>query len=203
MAKADETKVDETKTKPAAKAEPPTKEEPAAKAKPARRFKRQETSPEQIVRSYLDALDARDLDGAIKFWAKGGLERITPVGDFQAPEGLREFFGGLWAAIPDSTFEILDLVADDEHVAVRWRSAGTFCGAAFQGIEPTGARIDFEGIDMFTIKDGLIQSNNVYYDGAEFARQIGMLPPRGSAADRGLLHASNARTRLTRRLRRR
>jgi glyoxylase-like metal-dependent hydrolase (beta-lactamase superfamily II) len=83
---------------------------------------------------------------------------------------------------------------------VRWRSAGTFCGASFQGIEPTGARIDFEGIDMFTVDGGLIQQNNVYYDGAEFARQAGLLPPRDSAAEQRMTALMNARTRLFRRL---
>ena len=182
MAKADETKAAEEKAE--GKRSRRQGGSGSQAEEPAKRFKRSEQPPEEIVRSYLDALDARDLDKAVKFWAKDGLERITPVGDFRAPDGLREFFGGIWAAIPDSNFEILDLVADDEHVAVRWRSAGTFCGAPFQGVEPTGARIDFEGIDMFTVEDGLIQENNVYYDGAEFARQAGLLPARDSAAER-------------------
>jgi hypothetical protein len=49
--------------------------------------------------------------------------------------------------------------------------------------------------------DGKLDANTVYYDGAEFARQIGMLPPRVSVADRGLSRAFNARMRLARRLR--
>jgi steroid delta-isomerase-like uncharacterized protein len=199
VAKAEETKAAETKASSKGKAS--AKEETASKPKtPARRFKRSEQPPEGIVRSYLDALDARDLDKAVKFWAKGGLERITPLGDFVAPDGLRDFFGAIWASIPDSTFEILDLVADSEHVAVRWRSTGTFCGEPFQGLEPTGARLDFEGCDVFTVKDGRIQENNVYYDGAGFARQAGVLPPRDSAAEQRMTALVNARTRLFRRL---
>lgn len=198
MAKAEETQAAESKAEE--KPKQPAKETDAAKPKPARRFKRQESSPEQIVRAYLDALDARDLDAAVKFWAKGGIERITPVGEFVAPDGLREFFGGIWGALPDSTFEILDLVADDKLVAVRWRSAGTFCGTPFQGVEPTGARIEFQGCDMFTVEKGLIQENNVYYDGMEFARQAGLLPPRDSAAEQRMTALMNTRTRLFRRL---
>jgi glyoxylase-like metal-dependent hydrolase (beta-lactamase superfamily II)/predicted ester cyclase len=200
MAKADETKTaDETKaeSKAADKAE---SKKPAEKAKPAKRFKRTEQSPEQIVNSYLDALDARDLDKAVGFWAKGGLERIKPLGEFTAPDGLREFFGGIWASIPDSGFERIEIFGAGDHVAVRWRSTGTFCGAPFQGIEPTGARLDFEGCDLFTVKDGLIRENNVYYDGAEFARQAGLLPPRDSAAEQRMTSLVNARTRLFRRL---
>ena len=81
-----------------------------------------------------------------------------------------------------------------------WRSTGTFSGAPFQGVEPTGARIDFEGCDVFTLDKGLIQQNNVYYDGAEFARQAGLLPPRDSVAEQRMTALVNARTRLFRRL---
>ena len=99
-------------------------------------------------------------------------------------------------------FEVLDLVSEGNQVAVRWRSTGTFCGAPFQGIDPTGARLDLEGIDMLTIEDGLIRRNDAYYDGTQFARQIGMLPPRDSAAERGMAAAFNLRTRIATALRR-
>jgi glyoxylase-like metal-dependent hydrolase (beta-lactamase superfamily II) len=77
---------------------------------------------------------------------------------------------------------------------------GTFCGKPFQGIEPTGARLDIEGMDMLTVEDGLITRNDAYYDGTQFARQIGMLPERDSTAERGMTAAFNARTRVGRRL---
>jgi predicted ester cyclase len=32
------------------------------------------------------------------------------------------------AAFPDLRFQMLDLVADDRHAAVRWRARGTFAG---------------------------------------------------------------------------
>jgi hypothetical protein len=47
-----------------------------------------------------------------------------------------------------------------------------------------------------------VLDNVVYYDGATFAREIGMLPKRDSAADRALLQALNAATKAKRRLRR-
>jgi hypothetical protein len=40
--------------------------------------------------------------------------------------------------------------------------------------------------------------NIVYYDGAGFARQIGMLPAQGSAVDRGMTGAFNAVTKVRR-----
>ena len=70
------------------------------------------------------------------------------------------------------------------------------------GIEPTGTSIRLHGMDCFTIRDGLVVHNHVIYDGASFARQIGMLPAQDSAADRGLTKAFNASTRVRARLKR-
>jgi hydroxyacylglutathione hydrolase len=189
-----------TKAKPADRTSKPKRTSAARKTKPTKRFQREESEPAQIVRAYMEAINARDLDAAVALWAAGAVDRIGPVGEFRAPDELRQFFAGLQAAIPDSRVEILDLIADGDHVAMRWRTTGTFCAAPFQGIEPTGAHIELEGIDLFTVGEGLIQENNAYYDGAEFARQAGLLPPRDSAADQRMTALLNTRTRFARRL---
>ena len=73
--------------------------------------------------------------------------------------------------MPDMRFEVLDVVAARNQAAVRWHATGTFCGGPFQGIEPTGARVELEGIDLLTIEDGKIVRNDAYYDsGAVRAR---------------------------------
>ena len=76
---------------------------------------------------------------------------------------------------------------------------GTFNGAPFQGIRASGRRVEIQGVDVIEVRDGLQFRNSIYYDGASFARQVGMLPPLGSRADRALLALFNARTRLLRR----
>jgi hypothetical protein len=82
-------------------------------------------------------------------------------------------------------------------------SHGTFSGGRFQGFEPTGARVRIRGCDFFELEDGWIRCNTIFYDGASFARAIGMLPRKGSPADRALLLFFNAKVRLTRPFRRR
>jgi steroid delta-isomerase-like uncharacterized protein len=178
------------------------KDEAKAAPKRTKRFQRQDeaTSATDVARRYFDAAGKRDVDGMVACWAPGGLERIAAIGELRVPDELRAFFSELFAAVPDSNFEVLDLVADGNKVAVRWRSVGTFCGGPFQGIEPTGARIGLEGIDLLTIEDGLIRRNDAYYDGTQFARQIGLLPARDSTNERRMTAAFNARTRIGRRL---
>ena len=42
--------------------------------------------------------------------------------------------------------------------------------------------------------DGKVEENTIYYDGAEFARQVGMMPPQDSGAERAMKGAFNALT---------
>jgi hypothetical protein len=95
----------------------------------------------------------------------------------------------------------IEHVVADRHAVVQWTATGTFSGAQWQGIEPTGDRVALRGIDAIRLdEDGRVEENTVYYDGAEFLRQIGMLPKRDSAAERAMIAASNAARRLRRRL---
>ena len=74
--------------------------------------------------------------------------------------------------------------------------AGTFTGAPFQGSRPPAGGIDLRGLDLLEIEDGEIVSNTAYYDGTAFARQIGMLPPQDSGAERAMKSAFNAVTKV-------
>jgi hydroxyacylglutathione hydrolase len=156
--------------------------------------------PARVARAYFDAAAARDVDAMVACWAPGGVENMISIGELSVPDGLRAFFGELFAALPDMKFEVLDVVAARNQAAVRWRGTGTFCGGPLQGVEPTGARIAIEGMDLLTIENGLIKRNDVYNDGMDLARQLGLMPPRDSTAERGMTNAFNARTRLTRSL---
>ena len=71
------------------------------------------------------------------------------------------------------------------------------------GIEPTGKRIAIDGIDHFIVRDGRMVSNFIVADQIEiYARQLGMIPPDGSATNKAMKAAFNLRTTLARRLRR-
>ena len=47
---------------------------------------------------------------------------------------------------------------------------------------------------MLRVEDGQIVENNAYTNGAEIAQQLGLLPRRGSTADRAMTGAFNAKT---------
>lgn len=159
------------------------------------------SAAESVARSYFEAIGARDLDTAVGLWADGGRENVRGQVDVLAPEGVRAFLGELMDSVPDLNFEVVTMTSQDERCAVQWRLTGTFAGpGSLGGIAPTGDHIVMEGIDLLTVKDGLIQSNDAFPDSIALPRQLGMLPPQGSLADQRLTGAFNAKTRLTTRL---
>ena len=156
---------------------------------------------ESVARRYFDAMAARDIDEAVGLWAEGGRENVRGQVDVRAPEGVREVIGGLLDAVPDLKFEVLSMTTQEERCVVQWRISGTFAGpGAMNGIAPTGDPVVLEGLDLLTIRDGKIESNDAYPDSIGFARQIGMLPAPGTAAEERLTGAFNARTRVRSRI---
>jgi hydroxyacylglutathione hydrolase len=67
-------------------------------------------------------------------------------------------------------------------------------------LEPTGAHVEFEGIDLLTVKDGLIARNDAVPDGMGLARQLGLVPEAGSALEQRMFAAFNVGTKATRRI---
>lgn len=158
----------------------------------------------EVVSEYFDALRDQDLHRATATWKPGSPDRLYGFGELIAPEGIRDYFATIFAAVPDWRFEVLDMVAEGDQVAVRWRAAGTFSGKGkFQGLAPNGRPIELEGADVLTVEDGKIVSNHAYTNGIVFAQQVGALPAPGSAQERAMAAAFNAKTALAERFRRR
>lgn len=125
--------------------------------------------------------------------------RITIHGvlDDAGKQDLVAYFASLWDAIPDFHFEVLDLVESADQAAARWRITGTFAGpGTFQGFAPNGAKLDIQGVDLVTLRDGKIVENQAYTDGTTIARQLGVLPPAGSPMEQRMTRAANLRTKV-------
>ncbi|MGI8845122.1 MAG: ester cyclase [Thermoleophilaceae bacterium] len=151
---------------------------------------------EKTALSYFDAVGRRDPDAMAGHWHADGVGDLVPIGILRGPGGVRSFFSELFTAVPDTAFAVENVVADARGATVQWRLTGTFDGGAFQGLEATGRRLELRGCDCLEIDDdGRITRNTAYYDGAAFARGIGMLPAQDSTAERAMRAGFNAVTR--------
>jgi steroid delta-isomerase-like uncharacterized protein len=166
---------------------------------PRRRITKRKVVEERAT-SYFEALAARDFSLMGEHWSEDGVADIVPYGVLRGKAEILSFFRALFAALPDLETKAERVAATAHLAAVEWRMGGHFTGAPFMDLEPTGRRVDIRGVDLLEIEDGQIVSNAAYYDGAAFARQVGMLPSEGSGADRAMKGAFNAVTRLRKRV---
>jgi predicted ester cyclase len=151
-------------------------------------------SAEAVVRSYFDAVIARDPAAMAEHWADEGIEDIVPVGVFRGPDEVKAYFTELFAAVPDAEMTLERVLAQDDNVLVQWRMSGTFSGGPLMGVEPTGRRIELRGLDWLEVEGDKITRNTAFADGAALARGMGMLPPQGSSAEKAMFGAFNAFT---------
>ncbi|MCQ4083267.1 ester cyclase [Streptomyces sp. RB6PN25] len=156
-------------------------------------------APADVARTAFEALAAGDLDRFAELTHEDAVFDVLPVGEQRGRTAIREHFEELRAALPDASMTLEGVTGDDRRAAIEWRMTGTFEGKPFHGIAPNHHKIDIQGVDFMEIDSGRIRHNRVAFDGAEFARQVGMLPHRGSAADRAMLAAFNAKTQLVER----
>lgn len=159
------------------------------------------STTEEIARRYFDAVTARDVDAMVACWAPGGVDRLTGEEDLDVPDGLRRWFGELFAAFPDFTFEVLSTTTEADRCAVQWRATGTFTGPGrFNGLTGNGARVDVEGCDVVEVRDDKVAANSAYFNAAQLARQLGILPPAGSPVEQRLTAVANGKTKLAARV---
>lgn len=154
---------------------------------------------EALMRDLFAAIfDRQDFAEAREHWKASSVDHFLALGrSVTGPDDLEAFFRSLHAAVPDLNMEIQNVVVSGSHAVVQWRLRGTFTGEPFEGIEATSRPVDLRGCDCFVWDDdGRLDQNTVYYDGAAFARQIGLLPAQGSAGDRALLQGFNVPTRI-------
>ena len=148
-----------------------------------------------LLRWSFEQLNRQDVTALRQLWSDDVVERF-PDRTCHGRDEVAAYFEETFAAIPDFRIEIVGLVEQGDEVVVRWRLTGTQQGR-IQGIDGTGKRLELDGVDHFVLRDGRIVSNFVIFDQMQWARHIGLMPPEGSAADRAVKAAFNAKTRVT------
>jgi steroid delta-isomerase-like uncharacterized protein len=157
-------------------------------------------TPAEVAGAIFDALGKKQLDDAMAHVAEDSVDDFVAIGSFEGRAAIRQFFEELLTAFPTFDVAVERIVGDDATATVQWKASGDFTGGPFQGVEPTGKYVEIRGVDVMEIVDGSVRHNTIYYDGAAFARQVGILPKAGTAMDRAMLSAFNTVTRLRKRL---
>ena len=118
------------------------------------------------------------------------------------PRRASAFFAELFDAFPDWRFEVVETRGRGRRrggalARPRRPSPGR---AASWASSPTARASTSRASTSLRVRDGRIARNDAYMNGAELARQLGALPPQGSATEERMATAFNLTTRVKRRL---
>jgi steroid delta-isomerase-like uncharacterized protein len=155
-------------------------------------------TPEQVVADFLDALGSHDVEKFGGACADDIVEVLAGTAPLDGIDNELAFARDLLAAFPDLEIEVTRLMTIDQVVAAEWTRRGTFSGADFQGLPANGARFDSPAAGFFEIENGLIKRLTVYADLNKFARDLGVVPPEGSRAERLAMSMFRTRVRFKR-----
>ena len=85
------------------------------------------------------------------------------------------------AGFPDLDHTLDEVLSTDDRLAYRWTNRGTHRGE-FEGIPPTGKRIEFTGTTIFHFRDGKIAEERTSVDLLALMEQLGVIPVPEDAA---------------------
>jgi ketosteroid isomerase-like protein len=104
------------------------------------------------LEALFDAFNRHDIDGVMRFFSDDCV--FNAVGGphvygtrFEGPEPIAKAFSGVWETMPDARWEHHSHFVQGDRGVSEW---------VFSGTAGDGNRIEAEGCDLFTFKDGKI-----------------------------------------------
>ena len=120
-------------------------------------------------------VNAGNIDAAVQSFAPDAVDHDPAPGQPAGREGFKAFFTELTAAFPDARIEPAHMVADEDDVAVAYTLTGTHEGE-FQGIAPTGKKIEVRGLQIGRFENGQIVERWGSSDELGILQQLGVEP---------------------------
>ncbi|MDQ5811375.1 MAG: ester cyclase, partial [Actinomycetota bacterium] len=110
-----------------------------------------------IARRVYEIISAGDFDRAHEIVDASAPDNELLAGDPPAKliDTFKDTFSEAREGFPDLTIAVEDVMAEGDRVTARVTMRGTHSGE-FQGIAPTGKRVEVKAIDMFRIEGGKI-----------------------------------------------
>lgn len=138
-------------------------------------------------------------DLARRYFEAGGQDRLDLWDEICAPEmrilpgftppiegleAVKQFTAGFHQAISPFYLRIEDVIAEDDHAAVRWVSGGTHSGplpTPSGMLPPTGKEVSMPGISIIRVANGKIVEELIQADIMGMMQQLGLIPAPAGA----------------------
>ncbi len=109
---------------------------------------------EEAIERYNDAWNRHDVDAIMALHAPGMVFENHTAGERAEGEGVRAHLATIFSNWPDLTFRSRRLYVREDLVVSEWTATATR--------QETGERLEWDGVDVFPIENGLIARKDVY-----------------------------------------
>lgn len=127
------------------------------------------TTVEELAQRYGDAWNAHDVDAILSMHTDDMVFQLHVAGyeEVAGEEGLRGMFGVFFDCWPDLEFRSKRLTVDERLFVNEMTMAGTLAQPMPLGarvVEPTGAAVEFDAVDVIPVEDGRVKRKDTYID---------------------------------------
>ena len=132
----------------------------------------------EVIDRYNAAWNEHDLDAIMAMHAPDMVFENHTAGESAAGEEARAHIGSIFATWPDIVFMTRRLYVREGLVVQEWTASATHAKTLRRGdlvAEPTGRRVEWDGLDVIPFENGLVKRMDVYSDSVSILRQVGLL----------------------------
>ena len=133
---------------------------------------------QEFIDRYNAAWNEHDVETIVSLHTEDSVFENHVTGDVNVGrEQIGAAISGIFAVFPDLSFETRRAYVRDDLVVQEWTARGTHQGTMTRGgieIEPTGRQVEYKGMDVIPIRDGLVARKDVYSDSVTLLRQLGL-----------------------------
>jgi predicted ester cyclase len=133
---------------------------------------------EVAIKRYNAAWNDHDLDTIMSLHAPDMVFANHTAGESAVGPAVREHIGAIFSTWPDIRFETRRLYVRGGLVVQEWTASATHSSVMRRGdlvAEPTGRRVQWDGMDIIPFEGGLVKRKDVYSDSVGILRQLGLL----------------------------
>jgi steroid delta-isomerase-like uncharacterized protein len=132
----------------------------------------------ETIDAYNDAWNAHDIERIGSMHAPGMVFENHTAGErAEGAEALRHI-AAIFDSWPDIRFETRRLYVREDLVVQEWTASATHVKPLRRGdivAEPSGKRIEWNGMDIIPFEHGEVKRKDVYSDSVSILRQVGLL----------------------------
>jgi steroid delta-isomerase-like uncharacterized protein len=130
------------------------------------------------IAAYNDAWNAHDLERIRSLHAPDMVFENHTAGERAEGDEALALIARIFESWPDIAFTARRLYVRDDLVVQEWTATATHVKPLRRGeivAEPSGRRIEWEGMDIIPFQGGKVKRKDVYSDSVAILRQVGLL----------------------------